>query len=90
MIKSAIEFLKDYNNHEHGESERCNCRWRDEVAMRQFAKAHVKAALEAAAKNAKIIDDPNSYCGNTGSEYLPDQIVDPESILNSYPLDNIK
>lgn len=61
----------------------------DEAAI-EFTKYHVEAALEAAAKKAKIIDDPNSYTGNTGSEYPPDQIVSDESILKAYPLTNIK
>ena len=59
-------------------------------AMKEFAKLHVEAALKEAINNARIIDDPNSYCGNTGSEYPPDQILDMDAILNSYPLENIK
>ena len=55
-----------------------------------FAKLHVEAALKEAINNVRIIDDPNSYCGNTGSEYPPDQILDTNAILNSYPLENIK
>ena len=53
--------------------------------MVQFAKLHVKAALEAAVNKATIMNDHNSYCGNTGSEYPPNQIVDKDSILNAYP-----
>jgi hypothetical protein len=60
-----------------------------EKIMVEFAKHHVKQALEAANKNAKIIDDPNSYTGNTGSEYPADQIIDKNSILNAYPENNI-
>lgn len=69
-------------------------------AMKEFAKMHVEAALKLASENAEIIDDPNSYTGNTGSEYppdqiflwpsLPDQIISEDSILNAYPLTNIK
>ena len=55
-------------------------------ALIQFAKLHVKAALEEAAKGAKI---ENIWEGNTGSEYC-DTIVNKDSILNAYPLDNIK
>jgi len=58
--------------------------------MIEFAKMHVEAALKEAINNVRIIDDPNSYCGNTGSEYPPDQILDTDAILNSYPLENIK
>ena len=42
-----------------------------------------KQLLKLAANNAKIIEDPNSYCGNTGSEYPPDEIVSKQSILNT-------
>lgn len=57
--------------------------------MKEFAQLHVEAALKAASEKAKIIDDPTSYTGNTGSEYLPDQIVSRKSILNAYPKENI-
>lgn len=61
----------------------------EEVAKRA-CEQHVQAAMEAALKAAKIINDPNSYCGNTGSEYPPDQIIDKDSIKKSYPLTSIK
>lgn len=56
----------------------------------KHALNHTKAALKAAADKAKVVDDPYSYCGNTGSEYPPDQVVDKDSILNAYPESNIK
>jgi len=58
--------------------------------MIEFAKMHVEAALKLVSENAEIIDDPNSYTGNTGSEYPPDQIISEDSILNAYPLILIK
>jgi hypothetical protein len=61
----------------------------EEVA-RRACEMHVANALIAADKAAKIIDDPYSYCGNTGSEYPPDQIIDRVAIANSYPLTNIQ
>ena len=51
---------------------------------------HVEAALKEASEKAVIIADPNSYCGNTGSEYPPDEIVSKPSILTAYPITNIK
>ena len=54
--------------------------------MVEFARLHVKEALSKAYQNAKIKYD---YSGNTGSEYC-DECVDKDSIINSYPLDNIK
>lgn len=53
-------------------------------ALVKFAKLHVKAALESAAEKVIIEDD----------EYIEDghytKIVDKQSILDAYPLDNIK
>ena len=56
----------------------------------EVAKFHVEAALKAASEKAKIINDPTCYAGNTGSEFEADKIVSRESILNAYPLTNIK
>ena len=67
-----------------------DCKEDVEQAMIEFARLHVEAQAASILKSVKIIDDPNSYCGNTGSEYPPDQIIDRNSILNSYPLENIK
>ncbi len=52
----------------------------------EFAKLHVEAALKAASENAETEEE-------AGNPYDPDDryyVVDKESILNSYPLDNIK
>ncbi len=54
--------------------------------MIEFAKLHVQSALKQASEKAKITYE---YSGNTGSEYC-DEFVDKDSILNSYPLENIK
>jgi hypothetical protein len=54
-------------------------------AMIEFAKLHVEAALKEASKKAQI---KYEYSGNVG-EYC-DEFVDVNSILNSYPLENIK
>lgn len=59
-------------------------------AMIEFAQYHVLEALKAASKNVCMMDDPDSYTGNTGSEYPPDVIIDHSSILNAYPKENIK
>ncbi len=53
--------------------------------MVNYARLIKNHALLVASKNARVIDDPNSYTGNTGSEYPPDQIVDKNSIINSFP-----
>ncbi len=50
-------------------------------AMVEFAKLHVEAALKAASEKADIIPDPN------GMDW---DVVDKDSILSAYPLENIK
>ena len=42
----------------------------------------IRATVKECANKAKTCNDPNSYCGNTGSEYPPDIIVDKQSILS--------
>jgi hypothetical protein len=95
---SKIPTAEDFMNSEQYEPDKGICfedYHGDNVAivpdmMIEFAKLHVEAALKAAASNARIIDDPNSYTGNTGSEYPADQMVDRKAILNSYLPTNIK
>lgn len=57
--------------------------------MREFAKLHVQEALKAADENAQVtVVDYN----DGGFNSAPDPIysVDSDSILNAYPLENIK
>ena len=54
-----------------------------ELMMKEFAKLHVKAALEAASEKAHTI---HIDCGILGVI----EEVDKDSILNAYPLTNIK
>ena len=49
--------------------------------MIEFAKLHVEAALKAASENARLKEL---------EIHLSDGSVDKDSILNSYPLENIK
>ena len=67
-IPIAKEFIKDFDK-----SKTLN------EAFREFAKLHVKAALEAAVENAKI---------EWGLIHAKG--VDKQSILNAYPETNIK
>lgn len=61
-----------------------------------FAKYHAENALKAAAENAEIagqwkyeaVDAPKGTMGNYSKKFI--QLVDKESILNAYPIDNIK
>ena len=54
----------------------------EEEIMIEFAKLHVEAALKAASENGK------AYFSEVFEEYTSD--VDSDSILNSYPLENIE
>jgi hypothetical protein len=77
MKKTASEFLNDIKNITYSQEE----------MMIEFAKLHVTKALEAAYNNATIDDIGSPNCDG---EWMPCGIVDKDSILNSYPLDNIK
>lgn len=84
---TAIEFCQKMDE-EEGES------WSNDYEelpkrIAEFTRMHVIAALEEASKKAITMNDPYSYTGNTGSEYLPDIIVGKNSILNSYDLNKI-
>lgn len=55
-------------------------------AMVEFAKLHVQVALKAASQKAVTKEDIAIFSEGT----FVTQIVDKDSILNSYPLENIK
>ncbi len=75
LLKNKIYITKDGQEDVHDSLTRVK------DIMIQFAKYHV----EQCKKSVRIIDDPNSYTGNTGSEYPPDQVI-----FINYPLENIK
>ncbi len=78
-VPTAAEF--------HFETTQCRIMHRDvKTAMIEFAKLHVKAALEAAANNAEVsIELSNPY--DPESEYAE---VNKQSILSAYPESNIE
>jgi len=86
-IPTAEEFLKDLQ-HEYEETGEYKMYFAIDIPnkLKEFAKLHVEAALKQASEKAKI---KYEYSGNTGSEYCY-EYVDQNSILNSYPLTNIK
>lgn len=54
------------------------------LLMKEYAQLHVQAALEAAAENAEVTEGWNTgFSGSAAS-------VDKDSIINAYPLTNIK
>jgi hypothetical protein len=57
----------------------------------EFAKLHVKVALEAAYDNSNLrIDDGEVEITNSYSDNVLSITVDKDSILNAYPEENIK
>ena len=74
------------------------------VLMIEHTKSHVEAALKAASENveSKEIYEPScsdhtpyrGVCGSCGSyntyDVLVGSTIDKESILNAYPLENVK
>ncbi|HNT70583.1 MAG TPA: hypothetical protein PKI83_02880 [Bacteroidales bacterium] len=81
-IPTAKQYLKDF-----GLSE-VICE--DDII--EFAKFHVQAALEAASEKAKL-NVPNRFGRCTTSTFITDEgevYIDSKSILNAYPLTNIK
>jgi hypothetical protein len=60
-----------------------NVTYSEEEKLITFAKLHAEAALKQASEKAKVID--------VGIDYgIIELVVDKSSIINSYPLSNIK
>jgi hypothetical protein len=86
---TAKEFIENYikeNNHDSNIDM--------EEAMIEFAKLHVNAALKEASDKALVLDmqeNDTAEIMSVSSEYGEYNFtVDKESILNSYPMENIK
>jgi hypothetical protein len=63
----------------------------EEEALIKFAELHVQAALEAADNNAQVhICDWDYSWDGENENAVPIYGVDSDSILNAYPLNNIK
>jgi hypothetical protein len=87
MVPTAEEFfLNTYFSDSISDDDKrlwleCNRQAKESVQiMIEFAKMHVTAALKAASEKAIVYADEGGY-----SEF-----VDEQSILNAYPLENIK
>jgi hypothetical protein len=74
----AKKFIKEYlKDNPNGTYDTC---------MIEFAKVHCELQLKTILNNVRIRDE---WSGNTGSEYCY-TVVDRESIINAYPIENIK
>ena len=84
-IPTAEEFLTISDEFEVLET-----RKQEEVVtktMIEFAKLHVEAALKEASEKAKTFDVYNESCGDLECKVT---FIKKDSIINSYPLENIK
>lgn len=87
MIPTAEEFLKQVSpNDDFGlRIDLGNSKKHIYEIMCRFAKLHVEAALKAASENAEIRTE--EIGGGLNIEW---KVIDKDSILNAYPLTNIK
>jgi hypothetical protein len=56
--------------------------------MQEFAKLHVEASLKEASNKALLKDEGRYVLGD--EDWHEDLVVDKKSILNAYPLTNVK
>lgn len=91
-IPTAEEFLQNHHQISHFYNDETDkmCCFSDDVhkAMIEFAKLHVKAALEKAAENATVT--PIDHEEISEGSFRPIWGVDENSILEAYPEDLIK
>lgn len=99
-IEQLIDKIDDafYKKNDYYLSETASETFAEIVAI-EFAKLHVEAALKAASENADAISSRSSFTSKDRTNgrhpglmcvHLGDVSVDTSSILNAYPLDNIK
>jgi hypothetical protein len=84
---NKIPTAEDFINYFNGE-EGHNFKQIVPVAMIEFAKLHVEAALEAASEKATVT--PIDHEEISDGSFRPIWGVDDSSILKAYPLRNIK
>jgi len=88
-MKTAKEFLEEEDSISYGNSEDNSVAIDSKTVkklMIKFAKQHVKAALKTASKKAECCADAIVDLGHT----ITEAYVEKDSILNAYPLTNIK
>ena len=78
-LPTAEEFFKNRREGEETEMYSFTVGYRED--MIEFAKLHCEAALKAASENADTLK---------GEVYASKGCINKESILNAYPLNNIK
>jgi hypothetical protein len=70
----------------------CDDRLRNVIipAINELITIHVQLALEAAAENVTTKERKKIHKCSSGIEYSYTTVIDKKSIINSYPIDNIK
>ena len=86
-MKTAEEFLKNFNEEENNIDKLYYDSY-VKKAMIKFAKMHVQEALKQASEKACVT--PIDHEEISEGSFRPIWGVDDESILNAYPLENIK
>lgn len=84
-ISTAEEFL--WSDDEPGETIWADCVY---PKMIEFAKLHVKEALEIASQKAKTKSKSRRSSGVGYTKYTTREVIDKASILNAYPKENIR
>ena len=87
-MKTAEDFFNDYKDYvalTEGHYEYLVDKEDFEEALIEFAKMHVEAALKEAAEDADLTNQ--SYNSSQEGSTME---IDKNTILNSYPLENIK
>ena len=86
---TAEEFLKNFNEKE-GNIDKLYYDSYVKKSMIEFAKLHVEAALKAASEKVKCGLEYSHHEGEFEDIPVYEATVDEKSILNAYPLTNIK
>lgn len=90
-IPTARELLYKRANIDRDENgDRVFFDWLIEEVAIEFAQLHVQAALEAASENVKKDLLPEDQRSDSRTPSMWDVIIDKDSIVNAYPLDQIK
>ena len=90
-MKTAEEFFKEYSDNtslSEGHYDYLVEKNSFKEAMIEFAKMHVQEALKQASEKASVT--PIDHEEISEGSFRPIWGVDDESILNAYPLENIK
>lgn len=97
-IPEAEIFLEKFRNHSKHYADQDYDEFKLVEALKEYSSLHVQAALKAASEKAilsidGIVEKGNgqSYFVDSGNHYSETQIeINKDSILNAYPLTNIK